>query len=388
MKTAYDFIVIGCGGIGSAAAYRLAREAGAEVLALEQFRIGHDNGASQDHSRIIRLSYHDPYYTALTPHTYTAWAEVERESGVQLVVKTGGLDLEAAGGNALASYAHGMRAVNIPFEELSADEVMYRWPQYRLDDGERALYQAEGGLVDSGKGIAVHVALARGHGATVLDQTPVRSLRVVGDSVEVETDGGTFTAGKVVIAADAWTNQLLASFGIEWPLTITQEQVTFFATPNLRQFAPDRFPIFIWHGTPDFYGFPVYGEVATKAAIDCGGDPVTVEGRTFEPNPRPHRQLIAFLERHIPGFLGPELRTKTCLYTMPPDRNFTIDTLPGVPQVVVAQGAAHAYKFAALIGQILADLAVRGRSDYPIDCFGADRPALTDPSFPTSFHLS
>lgn len=388
MKTAYDFIVIGCGGIGSAAAYRLAREAGAEVLALEQFRIGHDNGASQDYSRIIRLSYHDPDYTALTPHTYTAWAEAERESGVQLVFKTGGLDLEEAGRDDLASYAHGMRAANIPFESLDADEVMYRWPQYRLHNGERALYQADGGLVDSGKGIAVHVALARGLGATVLDQTPVRRLRVAGDSVEVETAAGTFTAGKVVIAVDAWTNQLLASFDFEWPLTITQEQVTFFATPNLREFAPDRFPIFIWHGNPDVYGFPVYGEVATKAGIDCGGDQVTAESRTFEPNPRPHRELLDFLERHLPGFLGPILRTKTCLYSMPPDRNFTIDTLPGVPHIVVAQGAAHAYKFAALIGQILADLAVRGQTDCPIAPFGAGRPALTDPGFPVSFHLS
>lgn len=387
MKTTYDFIVIGVGGIGSAAAYRLAREAGAEVLALEQFRIGHHNGASQDHSRIIRLSYHDPHYTALTPHTYTAWADVEQESGVPLVLKTGGLDLEAAGGNDIASYVNGMRAASIPFEELSAAEVMYRWPQYRLDGGERALFQADGGLVDSGKGIAAHVALARAHGATVLDETPARRLRVVGDSVEVETAAGTFTAGRVVIAADAWTNQLLASFGIEWPLTVTQEQVTFFATPNLRDFAPDRFPIFIWHGR-DFYGFPVYGEVATKAAIDCGGDPVTAETRSFEPNPRTHQELMTFLETRLPGFLGPILRTKTCLYTMPPDRNFTIDTLPGIPHVVVAQGAAHAYKFAALIGKILADLAVRGTTDYPIGHFRATRLALTDPAFPVSFHLN
>ena len=387
MKTNYDYIVIGVGGLGSATAYRLAKEAGAEVLALEQFRIGHDNGASQDHSRIIRLSYHDPAYTALTPHTYTAWAEVEEASGVELVVKTGGLDLEPAEGKDLASYANGMNAANIPFEELNADEVMYRWPQYRLDGGERALYQSEGGLVNSGKGIAVHVALARALGATVLEETPARRLRQVGDSVEVETDNGTFTAGKVVIAADAWTNDLLASFGIKWPITITQEQVTFFATPNLRDFAPDRFPIFIWHGR-DFYGFPVYGEVATKAAIDCGGDVVTTDTRTFEPNPRAHQELMTFLETRIPGFLGPILRTKTCLYTMTPDRNFTIDFVPGTENVVVVQGAAHAYKFAALIGQIAADLATRGTTDYPIDLFSATRPALTDPAFPVSFHLS
>jgi sarcosine oxidase len=113
-----------------------------------------------------------------------------------------------------------------------------------------------------------------------------------------------------------------------------------------------------------------------------------VDSRTFEPNPRPHQMLMSFLERHIPGFLGPILRQKTCLYTLSPDRNFTLDTLPGTPQVIVAQGAAHAYKFAALIGKIAADLAVRGETRYPIDAFKADRPALTDPSFPSQFHLS
>ena len=114
MKHAYEYIVVGCGGLGSAAAYRLAREAGGEVLALEQFRLGHDNGASQDHSRIIRLSYHDPAYTALTPHTYTAWGEVEEESGVQLVVKTGGLDLAAPGCESIGNYAAAMTAAGVP----------------------------------------------------------------------------------------------------------------------------------------------------------------------------------------------------------------------------------------------------------------------------------
>ena len=116
MKTAYEFIVVGCGGLGSAAAYWLSRMAGSEVLALEQFSLGHDNGASQDHSRIIRLSYHAPEYTALTPHTYTAWQEVEEESGVQLVVKTGGLDLAPEGSDALDGYADAMRVADIPFD--------------------------------------------------------------------------------------------------------------------------------------------------------------------------------------------------------------------------------------------------------------------------------
>ena len=387
MKRAYEYVVVGVGGIGSAAAYRLAREAGGEVLALEQFPLGHDNGASQDHSRIIRLSYHDPAYTALTPQTYTAWTEVEEESGVQLVVKTGGLDLCEADTPYADVYAGAMRRAGIPFDEWTPREAMEAYPQFRLDDRQRILYQADTGLVDARKANQAHQLLARAHGATILDRTPVRRIRPVADGVEVETDLATFHARRLVVAADAWTNQVLAGAGIAWPLTVTQEQVSYFATPRVREFAPERFPVWIWHGRDILYGFPVYGEVATKAGVDVGGDVVTPDVRTFEPNPRAHDRLIRFLDRHIPGFLGPVLYTKTCLYTMPPDRQFVIDRLPEHPQIVVAQGAGHAYKFAALLGKVLCDMAVQGETAYPIAPFTADRPAITDPNFPPSFHI-
>ncbi len=215
----------------------------------------------------------------------------------------------------------------------------------------------------------------------MLDNTLVEALIPTNDGVEVQTDAGAFFAKRVVVAADAWTNQVLRKTGVQIPLTITQEQVTYFATPNLRAFAPDRFPIWIWHSPDAFYGFPVYGEVATKAGLDVGGDVVTLAARTFAANPRPHQKLVSFLARHIPGSLGPELYTKTCLYTMPPDRNFVIDRLPEHPQIVVAQGAAHCFKFAGLIGRITAELAANGATAYPIEAFIITRPALTDPAF-------
>lgn len=388
MKTDFEFIVLGCGGIGSATAYWLSATAGKEVLGLEQFKLGHDNGASQDHSRIIRLSYHAPEYTALTPHTYACWSQVEAESGIQLVLKTGGLDLEPIGpegSSTLEKRASSMRHSGIPYEELTARQLMERWPQFHLTGNEKALYQADSGIVDARKANATHIALARAHGATILDHVTVREIRPAGDGVQVETDVRTFKARRLVVTAGAWTNKVLKSIGIEWPLTVTQEQVTYYATPNLRDFAPEFFPIWIWHGSDSFYGFPVYGEVATKVGQDVGGDIVTVDTRTFEPNPRAFERAQRFLERYLPDSLGPVLYTKTCLYTMPPDRNFIIDTLPQYPQIAVAVGAGHAYKFASLIGRILSELAIKGRTQYPIGAFKIDRPALTDPTFPRSF---
>ena len=385
MRTNYEVIVVGAGGLGSAAAYWSALRTGGDVLAIEQFELGHVRGSSQDHSRIIRRSYHDPIYIDLATASYAAWAEVEAASGVQLVTKTGGLDLEMLGTSGPKDLSHcaaSMAAAGIPYEELSSRDLRERFPQFTLPEDARALYQVDGGLVDARKSIATHVALARGLGATVIDQCPVSALRPLGDrSVEVVTDQGTFTAGQVIVAAGAWTNPVLGSLGVRFPLTVTQEQVTYFATPHLREFAPDRFPVWIWRAPQGFYGFPVYGEVATKAGQDVGGDETTADDRTFEPNPRAKQRLMDFLEAHIPRFVGPELYTKTCLYTMPPDRHFVLDKAPGHSRVTVAVDAGHAFKFASLFGRILSDLALDGRTEHDIAPFRADRPALTDPSF-------
>jgi sarcosine oxidase len=393
VRTTYEYMVVGCGGIGSAAAYWLSRQAGGrEVLALEQFALGHDRGGSEDHSRIIRLSYHAPEYTTLTPHTYEAWSAVEEESGTQLVFETGGLDLEpVADGEPryIDQYAGAMRAAGIAYEELSALEVIERFPQFTLGDNVMALYQGEAGLVDAAKANATHAALARARGATILENTPVRGVRAVSDGVEVETDKNTFSGRRLVVAAGAWTNGVLRHVGVELPITCTQEQVTYFKAPNLDEFSPRRFPVWIWHGglQSTFYGVPVYGAPGTKAGQDVGGDVVTPDTRTFQPNERVLANVRRFLERHVPGSLGPELYTKTCLYDMPPDRELVLGTLPDIPQISVFVGAGHGFKFASLAGKILAELALNGRTQYPIEAFRVDRPALTDPTYEPAFAM-
>jgi sarcosine oxidase len=391
----YEAIVIGCGGLGSAALYRLSRELGTSALGIERFRLGHHNGASQDHSRIIRLAQHQSQYAALAPEAYRAWGEVEEESGQRIVTKTGGLVIEAAderdpekvGTRNIGGYVAAFEEFGFDYELLNADEVMDRWPQFRLGGSERAIYQEESGIVDAGRANAVHAALARANGARILEETPVRAVRPNGSGVEVETDEETYLADRVVVASDAWTNQVLAETGLRMPLTVTQEQVTYYSTPNLWEFSPERFPVFMWHGAHNYYGFPVYGEVATKLGEHMGGHEVTAQTRDFEPDPERQRRYREFLEERVPGFLGPELYTKTCLYTVPPDQNFVLDTLPGHPQISVAVGAGHAYKFAALIGEILSELALDGSSRSPIDSFSISRPAITDGSFQKAFHV-
>ena len=390
MKTTYDTIVLGCGGIGSGAVYWLARRGGAEVLGLEQFELGHLHGGSQDHSRIIRLTYHHADYTRLTPHTFSAWATLEEESAVRVVTPTGSIELALKDGPHQAdieNYAQAMDAAGILYERFGGDEVMRRYPQFKLTQEVDALWQESTGIADAAKGNAAHIATARLHGATILDRCPVTTIRPFAGGVELETERGTFSCRHLIVTAGAWTDRVLANVGANLSLTATQEQVTYYATPHLKEFAIGRFPIFIWHGANVFYGFPVYGEVATKAAIDASGPPVTPETRSYEADPVREQRLEAWLAEHLPHFLGPKLYTKTCLYAMPKDRNFVIDHLPETPQIIVCSGAGHAYKFASLLGKILSQLALDDHTEYPIRPFSLDRPAITDPAYPAQFHM-
>ena len=390
MRRDYEYIVLGCGGIGSGALYWLSRRDGSKVLGLEQFEVGHHHGGSQDHSRIIRLEYHHQKYTRLTRDTYAAWATLEAESAIQLVTRTGGIRMALAGSpyqGEIDHYASAMDAANIPYERIGSDELMRRYPQFRLDQEVDALFQSESGIVDAIKGNAAHIAVARHYGATIIENCRVGAIRPFQGGVELHTGQGNFTCRQLIVTAGAWTDETLASIGLHLQLTVTQEQVTYYATPNLRDFAVGSFPVFIWQGDDAIYGFPVYGEAATKAAIDAGGPSVTPETRTYEADKDREHRLENWLREYIPGFLGPKLYTKTCLYTLPRDRDFVVDFLPEHPQMLVCIGAGHGYKFASLLGKILSELAIDRRTDFPIESFTLRRAAITDPDFAADFRI-
>ncbi len=385
----WDAIVIGLGAIGSGAAYWLSRSLGAGVLGLERFALDHVNGASADHSRIIRLSYHRPDYVRLAKRAHQTWAEVEAQAGARIVTTTGGLDLWP-GDAAIpkSDYTDSLTAEGVPFDLLDAPEIRRRWPQWKVGDDVTAMWQAQGGLADPFKGNAAHRRLAVAHGATLRERAPVKAIRDAGGGdLEVVTPDATYRSRRVVLAADAWTNELLAVFDRRLPLTITKEQVTYFACPDPTSFAPDRFPVWIWMDDPCFYGFPTYGEAGPKAAEDCGGRQVDPDQRTFERDERALRSVQTFLADHLPGAVGPPIYTKTCLYTLTPDRDFVIDRLPGVSGVSVGLGAAHGFKFASVIGRILAELAVDGTtpSEPELARFRIDRPLLIEADPPTSW---
>jgi sarcosine oxidase len=386
MKRDFEYIVLGLGGLGSGAAYWLSRSAGAEVLGLEQFELGHVRGESQDHSRIIRLSYHTPAYVEFAKRAYAAWATLESDSKEQVVLKTGGLDLGPRNGAIpLSTYSESMDACGVPYEALDHREIMRRWPQFRLTEEVHGLYQEESGIAMAARANAAHQRMAREHGATLRDRAPITSIRSARGEVDVTAGGVSYRCRKLIIAAGPWSNDALGHFGITLPLQVTQEQVSYFSSPHRREFEPGRFPVWIWMDDPCYYGFPVFGEAATKAAQDAGGKPVTADTRSFEPDPANTAGVVDFLAKYLPAALGPVLYTKTCLYTLTPDRDFVIDTVPETDNVHIAIGAGHAFKFASVIGRTLSELAITGRTDADISPFTITRPILQEKNPATSY---
>lgn len=386
----YTHIVIGAGAIGSAAAYWLSQRPGASVLVVEQFDLVNTLNSSGDVSRIIRHAYHSTDYTKLTPAMFEAWAEVEERSGLQLYVKTGGLDIATSAESSLAelaAYRDALAAERIPYEDLTAAEIRSRYPQWRIDDDVRGMYQEAGGLIEIRKSVAAHTSLALANGVEFLSHTKVSGVVVRPDSVTVRTERGDFDADNLVVAAGSWLGHLMPDLGLDYRLTLSQEQVSYFTSQRLADFTPQKFPIWIFHGETAFYGFPVYGEPAVKLARDMRGRFIASDERVFEGDDAEAALLRGFLEQYLPGAVGPVYANRTCVYDMAPDRDFVLDTVPGSPHVAVFNGAGHAGKFASLVGKILAELLTDGVTAHPIAPFSLRRPAITDPSFEPVFHL-
>ncbi len=384
MKRDFEYIVIGLGGIGSAATYWLSRKAGAEVLGLEQFELGHVRGESQDHSRIIRLSYHKPEYVKLAKEAYDAWKILEEESKQEIVIRTGGLDLWPP--NAIipmSDYTESLSACDVPYEILDQSEIQKRFPQFHLPDGTQGLFQSEGGIAAAARANFAHQKSARLNGAVLKEHCTVYSIREVDGEYEVGVKDGAYRCRKLILTGGPWSNELLKQFDIQLPLTITQEQVVYFVPNNLAEFAPERFPVWIWMDEPSFYGFPVFGEQAIKAGQDVGGKEVTADTRTFEPDQDAFKRLHTFMKNVLPGIKN-VLYTKTCLYTLTPDRDFVIDSV-GARNCFIAIGAGHAFKFASIIGKVLSELAVYGATESNLSLFKLDRPILKEENPTKSF---
>jgi sarcosine oxidase len=368
----YDVVVCGLGAAGSAALAHLARR-GVRVLGLERFAPGHDRGSSHGGTRIFRLGYFEhPSYVPLARHAGTLWHELEAAAGRKLlhatgIVEIGDPDGALVEGTLTATRQHGLR-----HEVLAADELMRRFPAFRVPASFVGVFQPDGGFLEVELSIAAHVALATADGAELRTGERVRAVERNGGAIRIVTDRETIDAGAAVIAVGPWTTTLLPAL----PLRVTREVVGWFEPAQAASFAPGRFPVFIIesrHGM--HYGIPPHGGRGVKVAKHHHRDE-TVDPDAYDRamSAADERLIRSAIVDHIPAANGRLLEAGACLYTMTPDSDFIIDRVPDCPNIVVTSACSgHGFKFSPALGEILADLATVGTTRHDISRFRLDR---------------
>jgi sarcosine oxidase len=378
----YDAIVAGLGGMGSAAAYQLARR-GNRVLGLERFSPAHDKGSSHGRSRIIRQAYfEDPAYVPLLLRAYELWEQIESETGQELMTLTGGLMIGGREGELVSGSVESAEEYGLPYEVLDAGEIQDRFPPFSPDPETVALYEERVGFVRPEESVKAHLDRAAALGAELRFGEPLISWEAPEGSIRVETPQGVYEAERLVVSPGAWAPHLLADLGL--PLEVTRQVMYWFEpTGGLEPFPPDRFPIFIWE--PDdgnkFYGFPAQdNDRSVKAAFfRAGGVSTTPENIDREVYQEEIDFLRSYLAEYVPALAGRCLDARACMYTNTPDEHFVISLHPEHPRVAIACGfSGHGYKFCGVVGEILADLVTEGSTRHPIDLFSPTRLKKAD----------
>ena len=370
----YDAIVIGAGGMGSSVLYHLARR-GLRALGIERYDVPNDMGSSGGLSRMIRLSYHEhPSYVPLVRRAYELWQQLENGFGQRLLVTTGSL----RGGDEGSALFQGSKLAcdinHLPYQILAGPEINQRFPGYQLPEDVLAVYQAEGGFLNSERCIIAHVTAALELGAQVHGREQVLDWEPSGDGVRVETDRGSYTARNLVVCAGAWAAKLVPEL-TQW--AVPERQVLAWFLPSRPElFRPEAFPVFgleVEEGR--YYGFPSYEIPGFKVGryhhLSQEVDPDTMDR---DVHPEDEETLRSFTSRYFPLAAGPTLALKTCMFTNSPDGHFIIDRHPQYPQVSIAAGfSGHGFKFCSVVGEIMADLVQKGETTHDLSLFRMDR---------------
>ncbi|GJQ29003.1 MAG: N-methyltryptophan oxidase [Phycisphaerae bacterium] len=382
---AYDVILAGVGAAGSAAAYHLARR-GARVLALDRGTIPNDQSSHGGATRIIRKAYFEhPDYVPLLTRAYELWRDLERASGSRVLFTPGVLYAGPAHGPLVRGSLESAALHALRVESLSEAEAGARFPGFVIPAGHRALFEPEGGYLHADGAIRAHARLAVAHGAIVREREPVRRWAADSRGVTVETDHGIYAAASLVLCAGAWM-PTLARLGV--PLRVTKQTFAWFSPratqvdgPPSTSMQTDQ-PVWAMEDADGslYYGFPAgAGGEGVKAARHVPGEATDPDTPSREPETAEVERVAEFLRRRVPGAAGPMLRAGACLYTNSPDGHFVLGMHPAHARVIVASPCSgHGFKFASVMGEVLADLSLSGCSRWPVGFLSPKRISHKD----------
>jgi sarcosine oxidase len=367
----YDVIVLGVGGVGSAALCELARR-GVRALGIDRFHPPHDRGSTHGQTRVIRMAYFEHLdYVPLLRESYRMWRSLEAATGRQLFHEVGLLEVGLADGCVVSGVLRAAAEHGLDIEQLSASEIELRWPGFCVKDDLVGVFERNAGYLLVEDCVSAQLEAARAGGAELLVDTVVHGWSADEQGVRVRTSAGDFAATKLVVAGGAWAGGLLA--GIPLQLEVRRKSLFWFEASSAGAARYDvaiGFPVYLFElPVGVFYGFPRFDGRSMKAAEHSGGatvaDPANVN-RSIDAAEQ--RRVERFLTAHLPQVSYHVVDHAVCLYTMSPDEQFIVDRHPEHSNVVFAAGlSGHGFKFTPVLGRALSDLALEGETRLPID---------------------
>lgn len=370
----YDVVIAGLGAMGSAAAFFLAGR-GARVLGLDRFHPPHTLGSTHGGSRVIReTAFEHPRYVPLVRRAYECWRTIERVSGRPLLHETGGMFIGAPDRLVVRGSRASARAHDVPFEELSREELSRRYPVYRPGADAVGFFDPRAGILAPEGCVSACLDHAAARGAVLRFDEPLQGWDADGRSVTVVTAAGRYTASTLILATGAWMQEPLAALGVH--ALVERVLMHWFTPADPRPFAPGSFPVSLIEYAPDelFAAFPLDEAGAVKVTVHHGGDVATASTVRREVTPAEVASMRALLEQRLPAAAGTHIRSAACLYTNTPDGHFLVDRDPTSERVILVSACSgFGFKFASAVGEALAELALDGRARQDLGAFGLDR---------------
>jgi sarcosine oxidase len=369
--------------MGLAAAWRLAKR-GVQVRVLEQFKFLHTRGSSHTEHRIIRRTYNDEIYSRLMVAAYDYWAELEQDSGGKLVHLVGGVDFGPDDDPTLRDLIRVSREVGIPLDVLTPAEARQRFPQFHLPSNFLMTFCPLNGFLAVDDCMKAKLEVAAHHGAILQDEEPVLAITPRDHGAEVRTSKATYTCDKLIVTAGPYVNTLMQQMGLNFAYTIELNQAHWFKVNNPAMFDMDRFPIFIVRNDASpiggMYGFPTFRNPGIKVSVHHSNNYLDIAEYDMQPRQNTIDRVWSFMREYLPDASLELIKVGTCPYDFPPDEHFTISLHPTHPDIAMANMAGHGYKFASVVGEILAELALEGRSRFDLTGFDVNR--FFDPKVP------
>lgn len=356
----FDTIVLGLGAMGSAAALACVQR-GQKVLGLEQFPLVHDQGSSHGHSRIIREAYYEhPAYVPLVQEAFRRWNDMEEQTGQSLLTRSACANIGPPESEIIRGVQQAAGEHRLSTETWDAQAIRSNIPAMWVPDDYVAAVEANAGWLKVEECVRGMHRLASMLGATLRGQERVASWKCTPHHVEVVTDRDSYQAGHLIITAGPWAGQMLAELAL--PLWVMRQQQLWFTPPEAQasHYAAPQLPIFIIDTSEGhFYAIPCQAGPGVKIAQHYGApelsSPDGINRSFHDQDLVPVRQ---FLHSYLPTLASATLASSAvCIYTLSPDRHFIIDRHPYHERIALATGfSGHGFKFAPVIGEMLADL--------------------------------